>query len=803
MKLMRKKRIDIRYIGIVILCSLLSACSMTKNIPEDDQLFTGLKRIVYADYQKDSFEAHRAATMEEIEAALATEPNGSLFGSSYFSMPWSWHLWVYNHYAKKNSHFARWMTKSFGKPPVLMSQVNPALRASVARSILKNNGFFRGNVTYETITNRNPKKAKIAYTVTMDSLYTLDSVAYLGFPADIRQLIDSTANEQYIKPGFPFSVSALDNERSRLGILLRNNGYYYYNPGYASYLADTFAVANQAQLRLQLADDIPEEALRKWSIGKVDVQFRRSFRERLTDSIQRRQLTIHYNGKRSPIVPRVVLRNLRLRSRQPYSYEKYMESVSNINATGVFSSVDFQFTPRPDADSLDLQLNCVFDKPYDFYFEANAIGRTSGRYGPEARVGFTRRNAFRGAEKLDLNLHGAYEWQSGGGNDMNSYQYGFDASLEFPRIIAPFYNSDRVRRGKDGRPKRRRFFSTPMSYAKVSTDIVRRPQYYKMHIVAGEWTYRWQSAATMRHEFSPLSLKYQYMNSHTERFDSVIGMNPYLLATMEDYFVPKMRYSFTYTSPASKRNPLRWETTIEEAGNILSLFDRLNGHSFNEKEKLLFKTPYSQFVRLETDLTKTWALGLHSQLVGHVNGGIIYSYGNSEEPPFSETFYAGGANSIRSFGVRRIGPGAFNGSKLDRQSAFLMQNGDIKLVANLEYRTRLFGNLNGAIFLDAGNVWNLKQVLFETDEDDEEEVKFMADIFNVLFANTQFKPAKILKQAALGTGIGLRYDLGFLVIRIDWGLALHCPYDTGRKGYFNVRRFRDAQTLHFAIGYPF
>ena len=803
MKLMRKKRIDIRYIGIVILCSLLSACSMTKNIPEDDQLFTGLKRIVYADNVKDSFEAHRTTTMEEIEAALATEPNGSLFGSSYFSMPWSWHLWVYNHYAKKNSHFARWMTKSFGKPPVLMSQVNPALRASVARSILKNNGFFRGNVTYETITNRNPKKAKIAYTVTMDSLYTLDSVAYLGFPADIRQLIDSTANEQYIKPGFPFSVSALDNERSRLGILLRNNGYYYYNPSYASYLADTFAVANQAQLRLQLADDIPEEALRKWSIGKVDVQFRRSFRERLTDSIQRRQLTIHYNGKRSPIVPRVVLRNLRLRSRQPYSYEKYMESVSNINATGVFSSVDFQFTPRPDADSLDLQLNCVFDKPYDFYFEANAIGRTSGRYGPEARVGFTRRNAFRGAEKLDLNLHGAYEWQSGGGNDMNSYQYGFDASLEFPRIIAPFYNSDRVRRGKDGRPKRRRFFSTPMSYAKVSTDIVRRPQYYKMHIVAGEWTYRWQSAATMRHEFSPLSLKYQYMNSHTERFDSVIGMNPYLLATMEDYFVPKMRYSFTYTSPASKRNPLRWETTIEEAGNILSLFDRLNGHSFNEKEKLLFKTPYSQFVRLETDLTKTWALGLHSQLVGHVNGGIIYSYGNSEEPPFSETFYAGGANSIRSFGVRRIGPGAFNGSKLDRQSAFLMQNGDIKLVANLEYRTRLFGNLNGAIFLDAGNVWNLKQVLFETDEDDEEEVKFMADIFNVLFANTQFKPAKILKQAALGTGIGLRYDLGFLVIRIDWGLALHCPYDTGRKGYFNVRRFRDAQTLHFAIGYPF
>ena len=812
-------RSNVRHIGLmVVVAALCCACSMTKNIPEDDQLFTGLKRIVYADNVKDSFEAHRTTTMEEIEAALATEPNGSLFGSSYFSVPWSWHLWVYNKYAKKDSHFARWMTKSFGKPPVLMSQVNPALRASVARSVLRNNGFFRGNVTYETITGRNPKKAKIAYTVTLDSLYTLDSVAYVGFPADMQHLIDSTADERLIKPGSPFSVSSLDGERSRLGVLMRNNGYYYYNPSYASYLADTFAVADKAQLRLQLADGLPDESLRKWYIGKVDVQFRRSFREQLTDSIQRRRLTIHFNGKHSPIVPRVVLRNLRLRSRQPYSYDKYMESVSNINATGVFSSVDFQFTPRPAVadsslfalrsslqkrDSLDLLLNCVFDKPYDFYFEANAIGRTSGRYGPEARVGFTRRNAFRGAEKLDVNLHGAYEWQSSGGSDMNSYQYGFDASLEFPRIIAPFYNSDRVRRDKNGLPRRRRFFSTPTTYAKVSTDIVRRPQYYKMHIVAGEWTYRWQSASTLRHEFSPLTLKYQYMNNHTERFDSVIGMNPYLLATMEDYFVPKMRYTFTYTSPASKRNPLRWETTIEESGNLVSLFDRLNGHAFNEKDKKLFKTPYSQFLRLESDLTKTWALGMHSQLVGHLNGGLIYVYGNSEEAPFSECFYAGGANSIRAFGVRRIGPGAFDGSTVNRQGAYLLQNGDIKLVANLEYRTRLFGSLNGAVFLDAGNVWNWDQVFFDTGEYDDEDVKFVAETFNRLFANTKFKPAKLLNQTALGTGVGLRYDLGFLVIRIDWGLALHCPYDTGHKGYFNVRRFRDAQTLHFAIGYPF
>ena len=159
---------------------LLVSCSMTKGIPEDDQLFTGLKKTVYSDekeYDNEAYDDHLAATKEELEAALATVPNGSLFGSSYYTVPWSWHLWVYNKYSGKESRFAKWMTKSFGKPPVLMSKVNPALRASVARSVLQNNGYFRGDVTYELVPQKNPQKTKIRYTVRLDSLFTLDSVA--------------------------------------------------------------------------------------------------------------------------------------------------------------------------------------------------------------------------------------------------------------------------------------------------------------------------------------------------------------------------------------------------------------------------------------------------------------------------------------------------------------------------------------------------------------------------------------------------------------------------------------------------
>lgn len=803
---------------------LLSSCSLTKNIPEDDQLFRGLKEIVYIDEQDSNMpeskalEDQKETMKEEVEAALATIPNGSLFFSSYYAAPWSWRLWVYNTFGSKSSTFAKWMTKSFGKPPVLMSQVNPALRASVATSVLRNNGYFRGNVTYEPVPMKNPKKSKLRYTVRLDSLFTVDSLAYVGFTDSLQQLIDSTSEETLIPKGSPFSVASLDGERNRISTLFRNNGYYYFTPNYTSYFADTLAVPNKTQLRLQMVDGLPEEVLKKWYIGHIDVQFRKTARETLNDSIQRRHLTIHFNGKKSPISPRTILKDLRLRPRQPFSLQNYQESASKINATGVFSSTDFLFTPRAGTDSLDLTLNCVFDKPYDFYFGMDVIGRTIGRWGPQVKIGFTKRNAFKGGEKLDISLHGSNEWQKGAGSDMNTFQYGAEASIEFPRIIAPFYNSDRIRRDKDGRPKPRHFYAAPTTFAKVTTDVVRRPEYYKMHIVSGEWTYRWQSSANSRHEFSPLTINYQYMNSYTEKFAQFADSNYYVMATMSDRFIPKMRYTYTYTSPSNYRNPIRWETTVEEAGNIVSLYHRLGGHSFNEKDKTLFKNPYSQFIRLETDFTKTWSVGTYSSLVGHVNAGAIFSYGNSAESPFTEMFYAGGANSIRAFPVREVGPGRLTMAGLrNRQMSYLVRNGELKFVANLEYRQPLFGNLHGAVFIDIGNTWKLKdpdyseelaniEKMYETDpvkaDQMVEDLAFTLWWFDLM----KYKPSRFFEDIAVGTGIGLRYDLGFLVIRVDWGFVLHNPefnVYNDHHGYFNFGKFKDMQTLHFAIGYPF
>lgn len=770
------------YLSIVL---ILVSCSTTSEVPEGDRLFAGLKKINYQDYEKNE---HFTATKMEVEAALATEPNGSLFGSSYYRSPFPVSLWIWNAFSGKDGPAAKWIAKSFGQQPVLMSWVNPELRAQVAQSVLRSNGYFRSQVGSEVVPLKNPKEAKIAYNVHMNHLFTLDTISYVNFPSSADSLLRATMGDAKIRQGEPFAVSQLDAERTRISNLFRNNGYYYYQAGYTSYLADTLAVPGKVQLRLQLADSLPDNVMRKWYIGKIRLELRKSFMEQLTDSVDRRFFSLHYSGRRSPIRPGLVLRNLKLRPRKLFSYDDYMESSSAISGNGLFSMVDFKFTPRKRqqasfatssqegveelTDTLDLTLSCIFDKPYDFYIESNVTGKTSGWLGPGLVIGFAKRNAFRGGEKVDVTLRGSYEWQTGSGSDgvktrVNSYEYGLDASLEIPRLLVPFL-------------KRQRFVSAPTTLLRVSSDVINRAHYFKRHVVSGELSYTFQPSATMMHQFTPLSLQYNYMTSHTATFEQLMQASPYLQVSMKDQFIPKMRYVLLHTSPSGMRNPIYWQTTLSEASNLLSLGYVAAGKHWKEKDKSMFKNPYAQFVKMETEFRKTWQISEHAQLVAHADAGIIYAYGNSMVAPYTEQFYVGGANSIRAFTVRSIGPGSYV-STADR-SSYLDQTGDVKLLFNVEYRPRLFGNLYGALFLDAGNVWALRE------DADRPGAKFVL--------------RNVPKEMALGTGIGFRYNLDFFVIRLDWGLGIHNP-SSPKRGFYNIQKFKDGHGIHLAVGYPF
>lgn len=792
---------------------LLTACSTTRNIPEDDQLYIGLKKIEYTDYERSD---HAQLTREEVEASLACTPNGALFGSSYYRTMLPYSLWIWNAFSDSENKMLRWLSKTLGSEPVLMSWVNPTLRSRVAESVLRSHGYFNGKVDFSTITMKNPRKAKIAYNVDMGHLYTLDTIAYVGFPTKADSLIQRSLDDAMIHAGSPFSATTLDGERTRVSNLLRNNGYYYYQSGYSTYQADTVSSPGKVQLRLTMSEDTPYDAQRQWYIGNMRINIMKNSREPMTDSLilgqtpikltkrQQRQrekllqsmprrqprqetITLFYNGRRPRLRPRVILRNMKMRRGRLYSAEDYQETVSRLAANGLFSSTDIRFTPRKNGvDTLDMTLSCVFDKPYDFYVEGNLTGKTSQWFGPGVVIGLTKRNAFHGAEKLDINLKGSYEWQTGHKSDgtssrIHSYEYGADASMELPRMVPRLINP-RIRP-----PQKRdslswwanRYFTPQLStILKASSDVINRAGYFKRHIVSGELTYNIQLTPNTQHSLTPLMLQYNYMTSHTEEFDAIMETSPYLKVSMRDQFIPQFKYTYRYTSPQGLRNPVYAQFSFSESANLLSATYAIFGEKWNDEDKTMFKNPYAQFVKFEGDWRKSWQVGSYSSLVAHANAGIIWSYGNSKVAPYTEQFYVGGANSIRAFNVRAIGPGSFKSES--QHGSYLDQTGDIKLLLNLEYRQRLFGSLQGAIFLDAGNVWALRE--------DENR------------PGATLKMKDLLKETAVGTGVGLRYDLDYFVVRIDWGVGLHLPY---KSGYFNIGKLRDAQSIHFAIGYPF
>lgn len=768
-----KRRNDI--ILPLLLALVCAGCSTTSNLPEGEVLYTGLSKIEYTDPGSDG---HSVAMQEEVEAALACAPNGALLGSSYYRTPFQLKLWIYNKYANSTSAFGKWMLKSFGREPVLMSYVNPEVRALVAKNVLRSNGYFDAKVDYKVIPQKNPRKAKLSYVVTKNRLNTFDTIQYAGYTPAMDSIVRATERQSFLKRGEAFTVAKLDAERNRLNSVFRDSGYYYYRAAHTALLADSVSNPGMVAVRLQPVADMPAEARHEWYLGRLRVELRRSVMEQLTDSLVHRNLSVYYSGKKPPIRLRALLRDIKLRRGNRYSYSDYMESAGIINSLGLFSLSDVTFTPRDTTaacDTLDMKLNCVFDKPYDGSIEANYSLKSNDRTGPGLVLSMNKRNAFRGAEKLSVSLKGSYEWQTGGrvsgsSSAINSYEYGADVSIEYPRIEAPFRMF-----------RRRRFYTPPSTLFSLSGNVLNRADYFKMLTVTGAVTYKFQTSANSRHEFSPLLLDYNYLQSTTSRFDSIMTDNPAVYVSMRNQFVPKIKYTYIYSSPSGYRNPIAWELSLTESGNVLSAIYAAAGKSFSEKEKGLFGNPFAQFLKLNTTLRKTWQTGYKSQLVGRVAAGVLWAYGNSERGPYNEQFYVGGANSIRAFTVRSIGPGKYVAP--NSNYSYLDQTGDVKFEANLEYRFNLFGSLYGAVFLDAGNIWLLKDDPSRPD--------------------SEFKPTTFFRQLATGTGAGLRYDMDFIVLRLDLGVALHVPYDTGKGGYYNIPKFKDGLGLHFAIGYPF
>ena len=772
---------------LIILTALITftACSTTRNLPEGETLYTGIGSIRFIDEKENAATPIGEDAIAEISATLDCPPNASIAGSSkYRGIPLG--LWWYNNFVNSKSKIGKWFFKTFATAPVLLSGVNPTLRAQIATGRLQNFGYFNGKVTEEVVYNKkNARKAKVNYSITLNEPYTYDSIEYRDFPAGADSLKKATQKDCRLVVGEQFCVPNLTAERERLNNLLRNDGYYYFQNGYISYAADSINNPGHISLRVEPRKGLPAYVEKPQYMGHTTLKITKSggstrnFADKGdVDTITFRNLTYIYNGKKRPVRAGAILRNIQLRPGKLYSQDNQSLTLQQLSSMNIFSSLNFSFTPRNgdiSNDTLDMTISAQLDKPYDFTFELNATTKSNSQVGPGSKITLSRNNIFRGGETLKFSLLGSYEWQTD--NDVrgrraviNSWEIGSNVSLTFPRLFMPFVQ--------------RRYLSYPSATSfNIYGNQLNRSGFFKMVHVGGEAAYTLKPKRTTTHTIIPFRLTYDMLQRTTEKFDSIIAKNRSIANSFRNQFIPAMQYSVTYDNTSTRhRNKTWWENSITSSGNIVSLGFCAFGESWQTKDKNIFDNPYAQFMKFTSEVRNLFRIDSRNHIATRLMAGVIASYGNSTTAPYSEQFYTGGANSLRAFTIRSLGPGSYHPADATRYS-YLDETGTMKFEANIEYRTKLFGNLQGALFVDAGNIWLIKE--------DEDRPGGEFDIRN--FA----------EQIALNTGFGIRYDLDFLVLRLDVGIALHYPYDTGKSGYYNVPSFDKGYAWHFAIGYPF
>ncbi len=761
---------------ILPLLLLLLGCDTTSRIGNGEVLYTGVKKMsIEPQVEGVKLDSEAESAVRE---ALSVKPNNALY-SPYWRWPFPFGLWVYNHVVPtKEKGFKHWFYDKFSKTPVLISSVQPSLRVAVVPDILANYGYFGSSASYELLYNKkNDKKARINYNVVYGKPYIYSSIEYPR-PVDcLTTLVDSAQEASLLHVGDIYNAETLSSERSRIATLLRNNGYYFFRPDYVSYQVDTTISPYNAAVRVQIRPNTPIEALRTYKVGDITVNIASESGKGSFDTTYLSGIKLVY--QRPLKVRRKILeRNISLHTGDLFTLDHQTESLNSLVRMGIFRYVNLDVASPDTAgfdDKLDITIDAAMDTPMEAWFEANVTSSTNSFIGPGAIFGVAHKNIFGGGERLSLELSGSYEWQTGRKNNnkksslLNSYEFGIKTSLVFPRLLPMrwFWNTH-VERRYGGK-----------STFQLGAELLNRPEYFRMLSLNLSAAFDFQTSKSSFHTIQLPRIGYNYLFNSTPSFDSTLAENPAIALSFENQLIPVIGYTYRYDNYFGRHesNHIYWQTSLSTAGNILgSLISGSKGH------KKFLNIPFSQFSKVTTDFRYYRQLWGDAWLATRLSVGAGWAYGNSLVLPYSEQFYIGGANSIRAFTIRSVGPGSY-APKSDDTDAYLDQTGNFKLEANIELRIPILGGLQGAVFLDAGNIWLLKA----------EEGRPGGTLNRTTF----------FKDIALGTGVGLRYDITFLIIRADLGIGLHAPYNNDKPHYYNMESFGRSLAFHLAIGYPF
>ena len=755
---------------------LLSACSATKYVPHDAYLLEKVK------INSDSKEVDPA----DLRLYMRQNPN-----TKWFNL-FKTQLYIYNLSGRDSTKWMNRFLRRIGDAPVLYSEREAIRTQEELTKAVQNIGYM--SATVEKNLRTKGKKAYLSYSVHTGKPYTVRSINWDIRDEKIAELLKQDATKSKLHTGMLMNVAVLDLERDRITNYLSQNGYYRFTKDFITYTADSIKNSYQIDLTLHLhkrrsLDGNETLSHKQYRIGKVsfiaDFDLLNSASVNginISDSLHCKGFPIYFNDKLF-LRPKILVDNNRIVQGKLYNSHDVQRTYENFGRLGAlrYSNVRFAESEK-DSTALSTYVLLTKNKLKSVIFEIDGTN-TAGDLGAAAAVSFQHRNLFKGSETFQVKFRGAFEAISElqpGYRDNNYQEYGVEANLNIPRFLFPFLSSDY---------KKRLRATTEFS---LQYNYQMRPEFTRT-VASGTWSYKWLRKLRTQHKVDLLDVNYLYMPWISEKFtEDYLGDNANYIVeyNYKDRLIVNSSYNFIYNSGRMSTNPFERRSLkssysirfgVEAAGNLLYAYSKLTNRSRGEDgEYALFNIPYAQYLKGDFDFSQTLIIDERNALAYHVGVGLAYPYGNAKLIPFEKRYFSGGANSVRGWSVRDLGPGSFTGD-----GNFMNQSGDIKIDASIEYRTKLFWKLQGAAFIDAGNIWTINS--YENQP------------------GGQFKFSKFYKEIAVAYGVGLRVDLDFFILRFDGGMkAINPQFEKGRNRYpiANPKFSRDF-AFHFAIGYPF
>lgn len=791
----------ISYITFVATMFMLAACNVTRSLPEGEYL---LSKVSFRDDKSTPRDERITVDRDDLESYVRQSPNKRILGIDFY-------VWVYE---KANPNKDNWINntmRKIGEEPVLLDSVLTDKSIQNLQTYLHTRGYCQSSVRCDVDTTRRKRRAELTYTLHQGEPTRINELSYDFRDASLRSIILADTAATLLHIGDIFDITRLDSERERIATDLNNRGYLDFTVNNISYEVDTIGHQTKADVKMIIKPtlvDYDGRGAQVWSDNAVyrirnvnvfptyDPMLRSTGGFKANAKID----TTYYYGLNiiRDLNTTPQLRDAVLRRTIPI-YPNYIYAVDQINHTnkelmslGFFRNAKIDFTAVPHDDTyvsyvgndgddseihntreeyIDCNIYCTPALKQSAKVEVEASS-TSTFYGFSATLGYSNKNVFRGAEAFDIAARFGFEFMYARDVKKRSAQeLGITAGLSFPRFLAPFHTSPGMK------------ISQPRTRLELAFDYQNRP-YYRRNIFTTRWAYSWQQGDRSSIVLRPVDINWIDVKEVDEQFLADID-NQYLRTSFESQLTAGLSASFIYNTQRSDfdQNVTIVRANLESAGNLIQGLEHLFSKPAAGKDYYeILGVRYSQYVRAELSASHKIDLGHKMALAGRLFGGVGVTYGNSmgRSIPFDRMFYCGGANSMRGWVPRTLGPG---NKPMVEDTSYPSQVGDVRLEANLEFRFPIWWIFHGALFLDAGNVWYLR----DTEDSSPEEV---------------FRFNNFYRQLGFNTGAGLRIDATFVILRFDLGIQLHNP---GRpEGERWIHNFKwSNMALNFGVGYPF